>query len=201
MNEDFVYVNSWFETKYMGLLSSRYMTMKTALNLFLQRGGNLIVETGTLRVANDWGGGCSTLVFGDFCKRYGKKLITVDISSKNMEVSKQETKEFAEYIQYIISDSVEFLKHTVQPRIDLLYLDSMDCLENAKEDDPRLIEAQEHNLKELEFSLPKLHLDSIVLLDDNNFPNGGKTKKTKRYLMENGWICVLDYQQTLWVRR
>jgi hypothetical protein len=202
MNEDFLYVNGWFETKYMGNLSSRYMTMKVALNLLLQRKGKLILETGTMRQPNDWGAGCSTLVFGDFCKRYGLKLITIDISPVNMEVALQETKEFAECIFYIVSDSIKFLEtYPDDEPIDLLYLDSLDCPIEGKEGDRNLVNAQQHNLKELKAALTRLHNGSIILVDDNNFPNGGKAKETKKYLMEVGWVCVLDYQQTLWIRR
>jgi len=41
---------------------------------------------------------------------------------------------------------------------------------------------------------------TVVLLDDNNFLDGGKTKLAKIYLKEHGWRCVLDYQQSLWIK-
>lgn len=200
MNEEFLYSNSWFEQKYKGYLNVRYETVKTALNLFLQQGGNLILETGTLRIGCTDGN--STLIFGEFCKKYNKRLITVDISAQNMEVAKKTTEEFKDYIAYVVEDSVAYLEKTKQhPTIDLLYLDSMDCPVVNDPNDPELVRSQQHNLSEMKAALPRLGPNSIVLLDDNNFPNGGKPKATKKFLMESGWICVYEYYQSLWIRR
>jgi hypothetical protein len=195
---DFLFVEKdWLYSKYSRLefvRSPKYYTFKAALNLFLQNDGNLIVETGTQRLKDD-PAGCSTLLFGDFCKRYGKHLITVDINPVNLEVSKQCTAEFKDYITYVLSDSVEFLRHFRQP-IDLLYLDSLDC---PAEGDAS--EAQKHNLNELKAAYKNLHQGSVVLLDDNNFQNGGKTRLSKHFLLSTGeWFCILDSGQSLWVK-
>jgi len=176
--------------------SPKYVTFKAALNLFLQNNGQIIVETGTQRLKDD-PGGSSTTLFGAFCKRHGKKLFTVDINPLNMKVSKECTEEYKNSINYVLIDSVKFLREFNQ-KIDLLYLDSLDCPLPPLD----ATEAQTQNLNELKAAYDKLHKGSIILIDDNNFENGGKSRLSKKFLLETGeWQCILDHGQTLWMRR
>ena len=207
MSEFLFLENDWLYKKYRYLefvRSEKWFTFKTALNLLLQRNGKLIVETGTMRLHDDPGGG-STLLFGAFCARYGMRLITVDINPLNLKVAIDETKEFSQHISFYYSDSVDFLKK-FNRRIDLLYLDSLDC---PVEGDAT--EAQVHNLNEFKAAEPKMPIGSLLLMDDNNFPNGGKPKLTKAFLVEtqspvahsdgySRWHCILDWGQSLWER-
>jgi len=195
---DFIWVDrDWLYSRYRHLefvRSQKYPTFKAALNLFLQGNGRTIVETGTMRLHED-PGGSSTLLFGAFCSRYGKKLYTVDINPMNVKVSMDETKEFKDNITYVVSDSVEFLKKFREP-IHLLYLDSKDC---PLEGDAT--EAQEHQRREYEAAEDNLHKGSILLCDDSNYPNGGKTRLLKRHLQSQPeWVCILDWGQMLWWR-
>lgn len=202
MNEntgDFLFFDEdWLYERFKHLefvKSAKYFTFKTALNLFLQNSGQLIVETGTQRMFND-PGGCSTLLFGAFCQHYGRRLITVDNNPMNMKVSMNCTEEFKDYITYVIKDSVEFLKEFSQ-KIDLLYLDSLDCPLPPAD----ATEAQLHQLNELKATYNKLHEGSILLMDDNNFENGGKTRLSKKFLLETeDWQCIFDGGQTLWIK-
>ena len=189
--------NNWWYKKYHKNLKKRYWTFTIALSLFLQRDGGKIVETGCQRHKDDWGGGCSTTIFGDFCKHYNKQLVTIDNNPENLEVAKNETKEFADHIKYIFSESVEYLKRN-SGFIDLLYLDSMDCKENPVDDNT---EPQTHALNEFKAVEGKLHDESIVLIDDNLFANGGKTKLLKEYLIQKGWTMLMDYKQSLWIKK
>jgi len=197
---DFIFFeNDWMAKEFNRLevvRSPKYITLKIALNLLLQNNGKTIVETGTQRLIDD-PGGCSTLLFGAFCQKYNKKLITVDNNPEHMKTSKKATKEYAQFISYVLDDSVKFLTE-FDRSIDLLYLDSLDCpLPPAK-----ATEAQEHNLRELQAAYDKLQKGAILLIDDNNFENGGKTRLSKKFLIEMGeWTCMLDYGQTLWVKK
>lgn len=176
--------------------SPKYLTFKVALNLLLQNKGEIIVETGTQRMKDD-PGGCSTTLFGAFCKKYGTKLFTVDNNPLNMKVSMDATKEFADCITYKVMDSVKFLEKFSQ-RIDLLYLDSLDCPDPPAD----ATEAQQHQLNEIKAACKNLQPGSIVLLDDNNFANGGKTRLSKRWLLEtNKFRCILDHGQSLWIHK
>jgi hypothetical protein len=156
------------------------------------------VETGTARSRNDFAGaGMATLTLGHFCKRYGKPLWTVDIRPEAIAISKRVTAKLQDVITYVTGDSVEFLA-AFPEQIDLLYLDSMDC--PPHDSDPEgLRSSQNHQLHELQAAWDKLHDRTIILLDDNDFANGGKTVLTNQFLDEQGWTCLMADKQALWV--
>jgi predicted O-methyltransferase YrrM len=192
---DFLYVNGWFD-QYRDQLGDRYYTFKLALNWLLQYGGQHILETGSLRTPGNWlGDGYSTYLFGEFVSTYGGHLWTCDIDPQVIAIAQHETNAFRAQITYVCADSLEFL-NAFEGTIDLLYLDSLDCLKVGDTS-----QAQHHNLQELQSALPKLSRRAVVLLDDNNFPNGGKTRLSKHYLLQHGWLCLLDLKQSLWTRK
>lgn len=197
MNE-FVGWQDWFTQKYRHLIGEgvRYPSMKMALNLLHQRGGKVIVETGTTRAENDFGGaGMATIFFGEYCQRYGKELWTVDILPEAISLSKELTLEFKDVIHYVIDDSLNFLK-SFDKNIDLLYLDSFDYPLDENPDEVRA--SQEHQLNELKTAFGKLNSESIIILDDNGWKEGGKCKLSKEFLIENGWECLWDDFQSVW---
>ena len=76
----------------------------------------------------------------------------------------------------------------------------MDCPEYDAPTSTRLIQSQIHQLLEMEAVWHKLGDDPIILLDDNQFENGGKTRLTKVFLRERGFTEVLSEKQSLWVK-
>ena len=201
MINDFFKPLNWFREKYIGKISDRYYTFKVALNLFIQRRGEVIVETGCMREPDDWGAGASTLIFGETLSKYGGRLYTIDNNGQHLERAKQYTKNYVGNISYILGDSVAELTR-FDRRIDLLYLDSLDFplpQDFTEPDDykKQIILAQEHNFKEIQAAWNKLHRDSIILLDDYDFPEDGKPKQTIKFLQEHGWKVVLEGQQIL----
>jgi hypothetical protein len=231
VHEQFVNCRNWFERRYKALCDARYPTFKAALNLWLQSDGRTIVETGCIRVENDYGGGNSTVLFADVVSRHGGVFWTVDNNHSHLELAARMTLSFAVRPRCILADSVDFLGNRLprlpdfRGRIDLLYLDSHDfpmgeiaarlgCRDELDVfhafpdiDDvaiascyPDLVDPpQQHCLAELRAALPWLHGRSVVLMDDNHLPGGGKPRLAKRLLSELGWRCVLDAQQTLWI--
>lgn len=197
---DFICYLDWFTKKYQANSDSRFWSFKVGLNVFLQKGGGNIVETGTTRLVGDWGGGQSTLLFADVARHYDKHVWTVDIDPACIETCKQITAEYADKITYVVNDSVEFLKYFNQ-EIDFLYLDSLDCPEYDAPESPNLVAAQNHQLKEFQAAERLLTDRTVVLLDDNGFSNGGKAKQTKIYLEQTNWMCLVDYQQSLWIKK
>lgn len=224
--KDFLFVSSWFDIKYSKLGHRRHPTIKAALNLLLQNNGTNIVETGCCRFPEDWGAGLSTVMFGDFCKHYDKKLYTVDLSAENINTCKNLTKEYSDNISYHVNDSVDFLTSFDQT-IDFLYLDSYDYpygelleLYGGKTNIDKAIEilgsmsdeeivdkhgaiiagSQEHCLKELLAALPHMHDKTPILIDDCALPGGGKGRTAKDWLLANRYVCILDLYQTLWIK-
>lgn len=185
--------SKWYQ-KYGKELAARGRSMQAALNLFLMRGGSTIVETGTIRFENDWGAGMSTLVIADAVKDLDVNFHSVDISEDNIKISQTITKDYK--VNYHCMDSVKFLKD-FEDRIHFLYLDSMDYPLGGT--DEQILESQEHQLKELKACFEKLTQKSVILLDDNDLPRGGKTRLTKEFLKENGWHNIIDNQQSLWI--
>lgn len=224
--KDFLFNTGWFDNRYAGPGHRRHATIKAALNLFLQNNGTHIVETGCCRYPDDWGAGLSTVMFGDFCKRYGKRLHTVDLSPENMEICKNLTKEYGDNTSYHVSDSVTFLV-SFDRTIDLLYLDSYDypygeilevyggktdidkarrILEGMSDEEivarhgAIIAGSQEHCLKELLAALPRMNDKTPILIDDCALPGGGKGRTAKDWLLANGYTCILDLYQTLWIK-
>lgn len=243
--DDFIFLNNkdskrdWFQSFDEGLGTritldnagrGRWPTMKAALNLFLQRGGGLILETGCQREPDDWGAGSSTTLFYEVLSRYkAGQLISVDNTIKHLRVAASLVPDGG-IVTLVNSDSVKFL-NSFNKEISLLYLDSMDypvdalmdafgvkgmglqgfekaCVQaNSLSENEvldligrDLIESQEHCLKELEAAGPNLSSKSIVLIDDNNLPGGGKGRLAREYLQKNGWQVILDYHQSLWIK-
>jgi hypothetical protein len=155
-------------------------------------------------------------------------LFSVDISSRSCELARHVSSGFGPSLHTVTQmDSAEYLKK-FKGKIDLLYLDSWDypivemCdLYGNRRDLTALISAlgslgeeevirrhghmfaacQEHCVKEVDAGLPLLHERSIILIDDNDLPGGGKSRLAKRYLATLGWRCILDARQTLWIQK
>jgi hypothetical protein len=193
---DFIALGGWFDQAYRALLGDRFVTMKAALSLLLQAGGVTIVETGSVRTphAGWFGDGCSTVVFADVATRYGLTLWTVDADPEATANAMRRVADF-DHVVYVTADARVWLEDFDRP-IDLLYLDSLDCPEEGD-----ATAAQEQQRDELDAAWPHLTLQSVVLLDDNAFANGGKTRLAKDTLARAGWTCVLDDRQSLWLWR
>lgn len=192
------YENDWlrkkFEADWEFIRSGKYHSFKLALTIFLINKGKRIVETGTLRMHNDPGGG-STMFFGAFCKKYDAKLTTVDNNPIHMKTSMTETIDYKDYIEYVVYDSISYLSIN-SSSLDLLFLDSMDCPSTGD-----ATESQTHQLNEFRAAEKLLHTGSVLLLDDSNFPNGGKTRLLKAYLSKlPEWECIMDHAQSLWIK-
>lgn len=227
---DFTCEDSWFDRKFASELGWRFQTFKMALNLLLGFGGQTIVETGCLRMADDFGSGQSTLLFCEFLDRYGGHLWTIDIDPKNISVCDRLTREFSHARTLICADSVTCLRTPgidFPKSIDLLYLDScdfpivellqrynaigreqqvLDALQASDEaefirrDGDLLLPCQQHCLAELLAASTRFHARTIVLIDDSYLPGGGKPRLAKQQLVQWGWTCLYDSQQTIWIQ-
>jgi hypothetical protein len=211
MNIDLIYTNpdhknNWFYNRYFyGGTNLRYYTFQLALNLLYQGKENpIIIETGCQREEDDVGAGMSTSIFAEYVHRYGGKLITVDNNPRHLSRARTYCQQWVPLdgkVEFVCSDSVGYLRNYMG-EVDLIYLDSLDYPVGRDEGNVAMQQAaQWHSLNELTAIEPNLHGKSIILLDDNHFAGGGKPAKAKEYLVNTGWICLLDLQSTLWIRR
>lgn len=224
-------LNNWFYEKfYYAGSNARYYTFQIALNLLHQRCANpVIIETGCQRQEDDLGGGMSTCLFAEYIERYGGRLISIDNNAEHLSRAAQYIKKHpGANVQLIHADSVAYLQCCVTPP-NLLYLDSWDApyfemleLYGSKQDftgavaqmkalgrkeilerhEAMLLPCQQHCVNEFKAIETYLLSGSILLIDDNMLLGGGKSRLLKEYLLSHpDWELVLDYQQSLWLRK
>ena len=221
--------NWFYDRYFYSGANCRYPTFQLALNMLAQLDHPpVILETGCQRQPEDLGAGMSTSIWGEFCARNGGRVYTVELLPKNLEVCKQCTQAWAAHIEYVQNDSVKCLQSATAVRADLLYLDSMDYdyggllnvygghadIEAAIKAVNQLsleeilarhsgiiLPAQHHCLNELKaaFASGLAHDRTIIMIDDNQLPGGGKSRLAKEHLANLGWKCLLDFQQSVWV--
>jgi len=197
-------------------LDQRHKTFRQALDLLTQRGGKVIVETGCVRLDNDWGAGMSTVIFADWCKRNDGVFYSVDNNKRHLGTAYQILKahDLTAHCTFIESDSVAWLRQVGEQSVDCLYLDSLDFpyLELLQlygyQDRPNdaihhlwelteeevlerhgdlVIPCQDHCLAELLAAGHALKDTSIVLMDDWHFPGQGKVRMARAALAQFGW--------------
>ena len=176
-----------FLEKYNNSKNIRFKSFEKALKISFDRKFKTIVETGTARGKTkfffikryNWKDGMSTPMFAEYAKFINGKLHTCDISPENIRSAKKFTSDFSEYIEFYTNDSLVFLKE-FKYSIDLLYLDSLDG------HDP--IAASNHQLKEAQIAIGKLHDKSLILLDDK----GSKTNSSIDYLIKNNFKIIYE---------
>jgi hypothetical protein len=183
-------------------INFRYWTFQIAFNILEQTCQNpIIIETGCQKQEEDIGDGLSTSVLGEFVCRNNGKLITVDISEHNINQAKKFTREYSNNIEYVVSDSISFLRN-YDGKCDLLYLDSLDySLDPLMKTERK--KAQEHCFNEFLAIRKNLKKGSLLLVDDNGLGGGGKPRILKEYIHnmnEEHWLCLFDYRQALWVK-
>lgn len=199
----FIGWNGEWDRKYRVHLDARWPTMKVALNLLYQMPEHRILETGCLRMADDWGGGMSTMLFAEFVSQMGGHVVSVDNTPRHVEICRSVLGPLNNYVDYIVGDSIVELRRMVEQNFaepntyqyDLIYLDSLDCPITGDAS-----EAQQHQWRELNLAFNLAHDRTVILLDDNGFENGGKCKMSNAHLLSNGWTCLMQHQQSLWIR-
>jgi hypothetical protein len=176
-----------FLDKYDNIKNIRFNSFEETLKLSFKRGLKTIVETGTARGKTkfffikkyNWKDGMSTPMFAEYAKFIKGKLHTCDISAENIDNARKFTSNFSNYIEFYIQDSLIFLREFSLP-IDLLYLDSLDGHNPTA--------ASNHQLKEAQIAVKKLHDKSLILLDDK----GSKTNLSINFFKENNFRIIYE---------
>ncbi len=167
----------------------RFSSFKFALLEAEKRKLKTIVETGCARGKSkffffskiNWKDGMSTMIFSDYAKFIGGSLTTCDIEKKNIQNAKKFVKKNADFVNFVVDDSLNFLSN-FNNKIDFLYLDSLDG---------QFAEASNHQLKEIKIARKKLSSQALVLLDDK----GAKTNLSIDYMLMNNFKIINETKE------
>ena len=125
-----------------------------------------LIETGTLRNESDRGcsgDGWSTVAWGWYAQQTGGRCWTVDVEAGAIETCRRKTEPYRQAIEYVVQDSVAFLRDWTERNrgpVQLLYLDSLDYHDHLRE------QSERHHLQEVEALFPSLATPALVLMDD-----------------------------------
>ena len=138
----------------------------------------VIVETGCLRIKNNFSDGQSTLLFDKYTqyRKNNSKVYTVDIDPNATKVCSENVSEHVsihtgDSIKYLNELSKDFIKN--KNDVSLFYLDSFDCDWKAPE------QSAQHHLKELVSIKKILNKDTLVVVDDSPIIGYLEQSKTK----------------------
>ena len=170
-----------------GLLGQRLNAFER-ITAMLQS-GCVIVETGTVRQAGNWGGdGQSTVVWNAYAEMLGGHVTTIDLDPVGATLVEQLA---LASTTAITGDSLQVLPTLTVSHIDFLYLDSFDVDWN------NTTPAAEHHLAELKIVWPLLKPGSIVAVDDNR--NGhGKGELVAAHMAANNVPEILNEYVRVW---
>ncbi|MGO9935476.1 MAG: class I SAM-dependent methyltransferase [Steroidobacteraceae bacterium] len=173
----------------------RHRTFGAFLDIARRMATPTIVETGTIRAAEDWSAGFSTYLIGFFLQQHGGgELHSVDLDAKNVAFARAWTRAFGDRVRIHQEHSHAWLSAYAGRPIDLLYLDSADVGTQAY---------QECSLREVQLALPHLAAEAVILFDDTCWRAGefqGKGKLAVPWLLQHGWKIVAGGYQILMMR-
>jgi|TARA_B100001093_G_scaffold287242_1_gene274429 hypothetical protein len=150
----------------------------------------IIVETGCLRIKNNFSDGQSTLLFDKYTQSRKKdaKVYTVDIDPKATQVCSENV---SDSVSIHTGDSVNYLENLTnnfiktKTDVSLFYLDSFDCDWKASE------QSAQHHLKELVSIKKILKKKTLVVVDDSpiqGYLQQSKIKKNSFDLIPPGLV-------------
>ena len=149
-----------------------------------------IVETGCLRLKNNFSDGQSTLLFDKYAqyRKNNSKVFTVDINPNATKICKEIVSEnvsvhTGDSVGYLNQLTKDFLKQGTN--VSLFYLDSFDCDWKSPE------QSSEHHLKELVSIKKILKKDTLIVVDDSpiiGYMQQSKLKVGSLELIEPGLV-------------
>lgn len=154
-----------------------------------------IVETGTLRQANNWTDGQSAWLFTQFVEQHGGQVRSVDIDPEACNTARHYVA--SDQFSVDCADSVAWLqKQTDLDQVDLFYLDSYDV------DWANDAASADHHLQEFLVIESKLKPGCVVAIDDNSRwqatnKRTGKGRAVAEYLTEKNHLPIYDKYQII----
>lgn len=165
----------------------------------LQTHNPRIVETGCLRLLNNWSGdGQSTFMFDLFAQKYDGEVYSIDSSFESVSIAQSVISGRTVVIQGNGAEVIHNGLYLGGAKIDLLYLDSFDAFRDVSE-----VPGPIHYLTEFCAAWPQLTKGSIIAIDDYASPgtNGNGINKglgVDRFLSLVKAEVLFDGYQKIW---
>lgn len=144
-----------------------------------QREDIFILETGTVRYAQDWmGTGCSTLLWDWLVQRKGGHVVSVDNNPDVIKICKPLV---SDQVKLVESDSITYLRSFTSVKsyeVDLLYLDSFDWSTS------RHAASCLHHIGELACIYERLKPGTLIAIDDCHSDKNGKHILVDKFFQE-----------------
>lgn len=144
----------------------RAPTFVKAAEFILTLDNPIIVETGCFRGCT--GDGQSTLILALLAKEKNGELLSFELNIGHIEEAEKHLGELGYIVCFVQGDSADTLTRYSPDGIHFAYLDSYDFEEH------KALDAQNHQVKEVQILLPKMAQHSAILIDDCDLPLGGK---------------------------
>lgn len=169
----------------------RAPTFVKAAEFILTLDNPIIVETGCFRGCT--GDGQSTLILALLAKEKGGTFLSFELNQEHIDEATKHLGELASCVTFVKGDSAETLKQ-LSGVINFAYLDSYDFEEH------KALDAQNHQVKEVQILLPKMAQHSAILIDDCDLPLGGKGGLSIPLILEAGYKETATAYQRLFER-
>jgi len=155
-----------------------------------------IVETGCLRVPNNWeGDGQSTFQFDWYAREHRGHVITIDSNKESIDSTRIACSSITSTILNDSVSSLNLLSSTIKSPVSLIYLDSFDLdLDNPM---PSAI----HHAMEVMAARNLIGAGSILCIDDFNVPPlgpGGKGLIVDRFMENINAEVIYSGYQKIW---
>jgi len=217
-------------SKYQSSLGQRYYTLQLTFNLFESLRGESIFQIGCQSRDSEYANFDLFDIFANLCIDIKDSTYDIYHNNKNLQrVSQIERKiykdydpnkirlksisdydEYAtKYIDLLILNDICYPIHELTEHMSdsLNFLEARNILNGMSESelnklykdiiDPCRVKV----LTEYETFKSRLSRSAIVLLEGNDYPGGSQTLLAKRQLESDGFICLLDSKQSIWIRR
>ena len=188
-----------YDAEFAGRLAHRSNGFREIFRALEKQGRRYyrIVETGTVRLRDNWvGDGQSTVLFDQFVTFHDGVVFSIDLDPAAVALARSMT---SHRTHCICANSVRFLKDfctmlAADKRPDLFYLDSFDF--EPQDPYPSMI----HHIKEL-LAIGGLSEGTIIAVDDNVFQDGklfGKGQLVADYFANVGIRKIYEGYQIVW---
>lgn len=182
-----------FEKKFSPRLkdSPRWTALQQIVKELLEKENPTIVETGTIRLADNWlGDGQSTQIWDWIVRVKNGTALSVDIDPDACKLAAK----LCPDVQVYIDDSITFLRGELPPKIDLLYLDAF----NYDQGSGRELSSMMHHAAELASAWDKLPSGCLIAVDDCASPNIGKHALVSVILKAVRVLPEIESYLTVW---